>query len=265
MPPPTNCAELRTYLGMVNYVSKFCPNLADALPPLRNLLKKEVSWSWTTAQQKAFEKIQEQVSSTPVLALYDPNEELFVETDASDYGLGAALMQRNRPIADASRLLSDAERRYHPIEKEMLAIVFGLERFHHYVFGRHVQVVTDHKPLVGVCSKSLNKASRRLLALLLRCEKYSFSVTYRFHWKETTVAKKITGRSFITAEGLRRNRRWIRRVKHPQSTPHSGETGPETLVPSTRALPPQRPFSEQQALSPPPPPWTWNTTLIIRI
>lgn len=176
---PCNLAELRTYLGMVNYVGKFCPMLADKVAVMQNLMKKDVEWHWTAAHQKAFEETKDLVCSAPVLALYDQHKPLALETDASEYGLGAALMQEGRPIAYASRLLSAAERNYHPIEKEMMAIVFGLKRFHHYAYGRELLVITDHQPLVGITKKPLHKASKRLQAMQLKLQEYSFSVTYR--------------------------------------------------------------------------------------
>ena len=162
MPPPTNLEELRRYLGVVNYLGKFLPNATNTLSPLQNLLKKDVSWTWSSAQQEAFETIKKLVTSSPVLSFYDPHKELMLENDASEYGLGAAIYQEGNPIAFASRSLTSAERSYAQIEKEMLAVYFGLEKFHHYTYGRRVTVITDHKPLESIVLKSLSKAPKRL-------------------------------------------------------------------------------------------------------
>ncbi len=176
MNPPTSVRELRTFIGMVNYMAKFIPNLT--LQPLTNLMKKDVAWNWSSTQQKTFEDIKRQLTSSPVLALYDPLKELTLENDASEYGIGAALRQEGRPVAFASRTLSDTERRYAQIEKEMLAVTYGLEKFHHYTFGRRVSVLTDHKPLVAISNKPLSKAPKRLQSMLLRAQLYNFELQY---------------------------------------------------------------------------------------
>ena len=108
MPPLTNLEELRRYLGVVNYLGKFLPNATNTLSPLQNLLKKDVSWTWSSAQQEAFETIKKLVTSSPVLSFYDPHKELTLENDASEYGLGAAIYQEGNPIAFASRSLTSA-------------------------------------------------------------------------------------------------------------------------------------------------------------
>ena len=163
MPPPANLEELCRYLGVVNYLLKFLPNATNTLSLLQNLLKKDVSWTWSSAQQEAFETIKKLVTSSPVLSFYDPHKELTLENDASEYGLGAAIYQEGNPIAFASRSLTSAERNYAQTEKEMSAVCFGLEKFHHYTYGRCVTVIrliTDHKPLESIILKHLSKAPK---------------------------------------------------------------------------------------------------------
>jgi hypothetical protein len=179
MAPPTDLGELLRFRGMVNYVGKFMPNLSTVMQPLHNLSKKDVPWNWSESEDGAFEKVKVMICQTPVLAFYDPNKELTVENDACEYGIGSVLRQEDRPVAYASRSLSEAERRYAQIEKEMLAAVYGLEKFHHYTYGREVQVVTDHKPLVAISNKPLSKAPKRLQSLLLRAKNYNTSITYK--------------------------------------------------------------------------------------
>ena len=135
MKAPTNIDELRRFLGMVNYLAKFLPNLCNAVQPLANINKKDTPWTWSETQQTAFDNIKGLVSNTPVLSFYDPNKDLTLENDTSNYGIGSVLLQEGKPIAYASRLLTDTERRYAQIEKEMLAIVYGLQKFHHYTYG----------------------------------------------------------------------------------------------------------------------------------
>ena len=158
MATPTNLGELRTFIGMVNYMAKFLPDLAAMMKPLTNLTKRNMPWNWSTAEQEVFDVIKSKLTSAPVLVFYDTNKALTLENDASDYGIGSVLKQEGRPIAFASRTLTDTERNYAQIEKDILAVTYGLEKFHHYTFGRKLTVVTDHKPLVTIKHKPLYKA-----------------------------------------------------------------------------------------------------------
>jgi transposase InsO family protein len=178
MPNPTNVSQLRTFIGMINYMAKFLPDLAETLKPLTTLTKLNVPWNWSSAEQSAFDKIKSQLTTAPILTFYDPNKPLTLENDASDYGLGSVLKQDDRPVAYASRTLTDTERNYAQIEKEMLAITYGLEKFHHYTYGRNLTVVTDHKPLVAIKPKPLYKAPRRLQSMFLKAQTYDYNLVY---------------------------------------------------------------------------------------
>ena len=162
MASPRSVEELRRYLGMVNYLGRFLPNLSDVLVPLHMLTKKDIPWTWSETQQCAFNKVKELITNAPVLTFYHPSKELVLENDASEYGLGSALFQSGKPVAYASRTLTDTEKRYAQIEKEMLAVTFGLEKFHHYTYGRETSVFSDHKPLESIVVKPLYKAPKRL-------------------------------------------------------------------------------------------------------
>ena len=179
MPPPQNLEELRRFLGMANYLGKFIPNLTAVTEPLRNLTKDRVPYVWSETQNTAFNTVKHLITTAPVLAFYDPKKELILENDACEYGIGSAILQEGRPIAYASRSLSPSETNYAQIEKEMLALTYGLEKFHHYTFGRKVKAITDHKPLVAIVLKPLSKAPKRLQALLLRTQKYDFDLSYK--------------------------------------------------------------------------------------
>ena len=115
-------------MGTINYLAKFIPKMSTITAPLRNLLKQDVPCIWSTSQQQAVETLKSVITTAPVLAFYDPSKELILENDACEYGLGSVLIQDGRPIAYASRCLSDAETRYANIEREMCAVVFGLEK-----------------------------------------------------------------------------------------------------------------------------------------
>ena len=178
MAAPTNINELRRYLGVINYLAKFLPHMTDVIYPLRNLTKDDIKWTWTESQQQAFETVRSMLTNAPVLAFYDPKKELRLENDASEYGLGSALMQEGKPVAYASKTLTETEKSYAQLEKEMLAVTFGLEKFHHYTFGRQVHVMTDHKALMAIAKKPLSKAPKRLQNLLLRAQRYTYDLTW---------------------------------------------------------------------------------------
>ena len=120
------------------------------------------------------------VTQAPLLKYYSPTEELTVQCYPSDKGLGAALMQNGQPIAFASRALTEPETRYAQIEKEMLTVVFALQKFHQYVYGRPaITIQSDHKPLAAISNKPLRSASKRLQGMLLKVQKYDLTIIYK--------------------------------------------------------------------------------------
>ena len=125
MPRPEDVEGVQRLNGFVNYFAKFLPKLSEILEPIRRLTRKDTQWHRSEEQDSAFQKIQHMVTQAPVLSYYDPCSELTIQCDASQGGLGAALLQNGRPIEYASRALTEAEKRYAQIEKEMLAIVFS--------------------------------------------------------------------------------------------------------------------------------------------
>jgi hypothetical protein len=179
MPKPEDVTGVRRVIGFVNYLSKFMPQLSDMCEPLRKLTQKDTEWHWTEQHDKTMQEIKQAITQQPVLRYYDREEELVLQTDASATGLGAALMQQGQPIAFASRALTDAETRYAQIEKELLAVVWGLEKFQQYTYGRHTTIQSDHKPLEIIQKKPLHKAPKRLQRILLRKQAYNCTIIYR--------------------------------------------------------------------------------------
>ena len=152
MPKPQDVTQLRAFLGMVQYYAKFLPDLATHLAPLHRLLQKDVTWLWGAAEQTSFLVVKEMLLQDRVLMRYDPDSPLVLATDSSSYGLGAVLSHRTaegveRPIAYASRSLSETEKKFAQIEKEALSLVWGVKKFQMYLEGRHFTLVTDHQPL----------------------------------------------------------------------------------------------------------------------
>ena len=144
---PESNTELQEFLGMVTYMSPFIPKLAEHTSNLRNLLKKGIDFEWTESHERDFQKIKGFVCHETTLTYFNVEDETVIQVDASSRGLGAVLLQNNKPIAFASKSLSDTEQRYANIERELWAVVFGCERFHTYVYGKHFTIESDHKPL----------------------------------------------------------------------------------------------------------------------
>ena len=157
-PNPKNLTELKAYLGSLTYYGKFLPNLANVLAPLYQLLRKDVKWTWGDQEQQSFDKSKELLTSTALLVHYDPTKPLLLSCDASQYGVGAVLSQLcngdEKPVAYASRTLTNAERNYSQLEKEGLALIFGVKKFHVYIFGRKFTLFTNHKPLQSLLNES---------------------------------------------------------------------------------------------------------------
>ena len=178
MPAPTNKDEVRRLLGMITYLSRFSENLSTTSDPLRTLLRKDTAFIWEANEQRAFDQLKELISNAPLLKYFNPTERVEVQVDASSTGLGACLMQGGQPIHYASRALTDTERRYSQIEKEMLSIVYGLTRFHTYTYGRKVTVYNDHKPLAAVLKKPVADNPVRLQRMLCRIMGYDLEFKY---------------------------------------------------------------------------------------
>ena len=185
-PKPRNIKELRAFLGMMNYYRKFIPNLATMLKPLTNLLQKNCRWLWRAAQARAFKEAKQVLTSMPVLTHYNQASPVRLATDASAYGVGAVLSHvgpegEERPIAFASRTLTATEARYAQIEKEALGIVFGVQKFHQYLYGRRFTLITDHKPLTTIFGPKKGVpalAAARLQRWAIQLSAYVYDIEY---------------------------------------------------------------------------------------
>ena len=172
MDTPNDKAALQRFLGMVNYLAKFVPHLSDLCQPLRQLLQKDSAWVWSQDHCQAMKDVKAAITRAPTLQFFDERKEVSVQTDVSSTGLGAALLQEGQPVAYTSRALTRAEQGCSQNEKELLAVVFALERFDHYVYGRRVRVQRDHKPLEIISNKPIITAPKRLQRMLLRLQRY---------------------------------------------------------------------------------------------
>ena len=176
---PENSTELQEFLGIATYMSPFLPKLSQQTAPLRDLLKKEAEFECTPSHDAVFEDTEALICQHVTLSYFRPEVDSVVQVDASSRGLGAVLLQNRKPIAFASKTLSDCEQRYANIEREMLAVVFGCERFHTYLFGKRFLVQSDQKPLEMIHRKNLAAAPQRLQRMLLRLQPYDFELRYK--------------------------------------------------------------------------------------
>ena len=165
-------------MGMLQYVSKFIPNLSTETAPLRQLFEKNVIWNWNETHRNCYKRLKEIVSSAPVLRFYDVNESVTLSVDVSSTGLGAVILQNDQPVAFASKAFTETQMRYAQIEKEMSAIVFECVKFHQYIFGKTITVQTDHKRLQSIMKMPLYLAPIRLLKMLMKLQRYNLKVEY---------------------------------------------------------------------------------------
>ena len=176
--PPRTKKELRAFLGLAGYYRKFVPNFATVALPLTNKTKAKEpdKVRWDSDCQKSFDKLKAILTSEPVLQLPNDQKPFILRTDASGVGLGAVLLQENRgsvrPVAYASKKLTEAERKYHTIEQECLAVVWGIRKFYPHLYGRHFVLESDHHPLTYL--HRIRPVSRRLMGWALELQSHSF-------------------------------------------------------------------------------------------
>ncbi|XP_003742224.1 uncharacterized protein LOC100899181 [Galendromus occidentalis] len=179
MARPENSKAVERFLGMVNYHLPFIPQLSDLTAPLREVIKKGNQFVWMESQEKAFNAIKKRLTDSPTLAFYDAKEPVTIQTDSSDLGVGAVMLQGGRPVCYDSHALSEAEKGYIAMEKETLAIVSCCLRWHHLLYGKkYIIVETDHKPLVRRLEKSLEECPKRLQRMRLTLQRFDLKVKY---------------------------------------------------------------------------------------
>ena len=185
---PSNVKELQAFLGLVTFYGRFVKDLATISKPLYALLGKGVVWEWSDLCREAVRKIKAEITSPSFLVHFDKDLPLKLVTDASEVGLGAVLAHtlpsgEERPIAFASRLLNQAEGSYSQIEKEALSLIYGVTKFHMYLYGRKDFIlVTDHKPLLAIMgpTSGLPKVmAARLYRWSVILAAYNYTIEFR--------------------------------------------------------------------------------------
>ncbi|CAB0009988.1 unnamed protein product, partial [Nesidiocoris tenuis] len=181
MPVPRNVKEVKSFVAFASYYRKFVKNFAQIAVPLTRLTKKDVPFRWTSQEQLAFETLKNSLSNPPLLKYPDFSQDFNLATDASAYAVGAILSQgpigQDLPIAFASKTLSSAQSRWSVIERETFGIIFAVKHFFPYIFGRHVKIYTDHRPLTWLFNHK--DQNSKLFRWSLELSKFDYEIIYR--------------------------------------------------------------------------------------
>lgn len=181
-PIPRNEHELQSFLGLISYFSKFIKNFASIAKPLYDLLKAKTPFVWTDRESNCFKILKNIIISEPVLAIYAPEAETELHCDASSYGFGSVLLQKQadgklHPISYFSKRTTQTESKYHSFELEALAIVYSLERFRVYLQGISFKIVTDCNSLKQTLERK--EINPRIMRWSLILRNYNYTLEHR--------------------------------------------------------------------------------------
>ena len=189
---PPDKETMHSFLGLVNFLNRYTPKLAELCSPLRKLILKDSHYSPGDPEHAAFDAIKAEFKKKIILPYFDRHKETILQTDASKKGFGAVILQEEQPIYYASRALTSAEKNYQNLEREAQAAVWGMEKFHYFLYGRKFILQTDQKPLVSIVRKHMIDVSPRIQRITIRAWQYDF------------VPQHIPGRINVIADSLSR-------------------------------------------------------------
>ena len=189
---PPDKETMHSFLGLVNFLNRYTPKLAELCSPLRKLILKDSHYSPGDPEHAAFDAIKAEFKKKIILPYFDRNKETILQTDASKKGFGAVILQEEQPIYYASRALTSAEKNYQNLEREAQAAVWGMEKFHYFLYGRKFILQTDQKPLVSIFRKHMIDVSPRIQRITIRAWQYDF------------VPQHIPGRINVITDSLSR-------------------------------------------------------------
>ena len=181
------------------------------LEPLRKLTRKNTEFFWSPECKKSFQEVKQKLTSAPILVYFDPTKEFVLQVESSKDGVGAVLMQDGRPVEYASRALTASERKWAQIEKEALAVSFGVQRFDQYTYGRRIVVENYHKPLETILRKPLSSASKRLQDIMMKLIRYD--IEFKFQKGEKLVIADTLSRAYVIVTDPAENRLNVFSVK----------------------------------------------------
>ena len=159
---PPDKETMHSFLGLVNFLNRYTPRLAELCSPLRKLILKDSHYSPGDPEHAAFSAIKAEFKKKIILPYFDRNKSTILQTDASKKGFGAVILQEEQPIYYALRALTSAEKNYQNLECEAQAAVWGMEKFHYFLYGRKFILQTDQKPLVSIFRKHMIDVSPRI-------------------------------------------------------------------------------------------------------
>ena len=189
---PPDKETMHSFLGLVNFLNRYTPRLAELCSPLRKLILKDSHYSPGDPEHAAFNAIKAEFQKKIILPYFDRNKETILQTDASKKGFGAVILQEEQPIYYASRALTSAEKNYQNLEREAQAAVWGMEKFHYFLYGRKFILQTDQKPLVSIFRKHMIDVSPRIQRITIRAWQYDFEPQH------------IPGRNNVISDALSR-------------------------------------------------------------
>ena len=189
---PPDKETMHSFLGLVNFLNRYTPRLAELCSPLRKLILKDSHYSPGDPEHTAFDAIKAEFKKKIILPYFDRNKETILQTDASKKGFGAVILQEEQPIYYASRARTSAEKNYQNLEREAQAAVWGMEKFHYFLYGRKFILQTDQKPLVSIFRKHMIDVSPRIQRITIRAWQYDF------------VPQHIPGRNNVISDALSR-------------------------------------------------------------
>ena len=189
---PPDKETMHSFLGLVNFLNRYTPRLAELCSPLRKLILKDSHYSPGDTEHAAFDAIKAEFQKKIILPFFNRNKETILQTDASKKGFGAVILQEEQPIYYASRALTSAEKNYQNLEREAQAAVWGMEKFHYFLYGRKFILQTDQKPLVSIFRKHMIDVSPRIQRITIRAWQYEF------------VPQHIPGRNNVISDALSR-------------------------------------------------------------
>ena len=184
---PPDKETMHSFLGLVNFLNRYTPRLAELCSPLRKLILKDSHYSPGGPEHTAFSAIKAEFKKKIILPYFDRNKETILQTDASKKGFGAVILQEEQPIYYTSRALTSAEKNY-----QVQAAVSGMEKFHYFLYGRKFILQTDQKPLVSIFRKHMIDVSPRIQRITIRAWQYEFEPQH------------IAGRNNVISDALSR-------------------------------------------------------------
>ena len=180
-PQPTNVKDVQSYIGLANFYRRFVPNFNKVIRPLLNLIHKNVPFHWGDLESQAFEESKQKLISAPVLAHYNPEANLLLRVDASGIGVGGVLLQEQdnnyHPIGYVSRGLTKAEKNYSISERECLAVIYSIQQFRSFLWGKNFTIESDHSALCWL--RSIKDPAGRLARWSVKLQDYDYNIVHK--------------------------------------------------------------------------------------